>query len=333
MPRRACPHCPEGFINQSLLERHIRFVHSDLQATAPAPPSISQLSSRSTGYLAMISANPAPTPPSSDVVENHDRNDSVGLSQPREARLPEEGRFRLRGVPDVPAPGAPRFTPSMESTMGILGPLPTTEQGREPNGIAIATPETRALLPEPVPNPRPTPSAPLARRTSQHGSVRFTVVYVAEAQNFSRTLHLPNTTPWPSFLDELAVASTPVAQRYISGTSDGFRLGDGAWRFSLVDNRGEVEGRWRPLSRILFYQAMISELLKPDSPWKHAQVWHVSQSSTGSQRHRRRALTVSPGGPVGRDSALRATERTRITAGVKSAHSCVIPGTTIRLCQ
>ena len=320
MPRNACPHCPEGFINRDLLEVHIRFVHPDGPAQSPAPLVVTQRPSRSTGYLAMISAQPAPTAPPSAPVED----DSVGSTPTRAAHPPGVGRFRLSEVPDGPAPEPPQSTPLIESMMGTLGPQPMTEQGQEANRVALVTPETRQELPEPVLDSRSTPSAALVRRISWHGPVRFTVVYVAEAQNFSRTLHLPNITPWPSFLHQLAVVSTPVAQRYIFGRSDGFRLGDGAWRFSLVDNRGVVEGRWRPLTRILFYQAMISELLKPDSPWKHAQVWHVSQVS--NRRHRRRGLTVSSGGPVGRDRALPAT------TGAKSASSYDVSGNTSRPC-
>lgn len=266
MPRNACPHCPRGFINQDLLDRHIRFVHSVVPAPVPAPAVATQLPTRSTGYLAMVSTNPAPTATPSVPAE------SGSLPQPRGAYLPGMGRFKLSEVPNLPAVGLSWITRSAERIRI------TTDQRQGVDGVTLATSGTRPLHIEPVAQSHPTPAIPLITRPAQRGSVRFTVVYVAEAQNFSETLHLPHTTPWPSFLNELAAASTSVAPRYIPGRTDGFWLEDGAWRFSLVDNRGVVEGRWRPLTRILFYQAMISELLKPDSPWTHAQVWHEIQT-------------------------------------------------------
>ena len=280
MPRNACPHCPEGFISRDLLERHVRFVHPDRAAQASTSPIVTQATSQSTGYLAMISAHPAATAPPSAQVEEDDASDNVGPRRPRRARLPGTSRFRLSDVPDLPASRPLQFTPSTESMMDTLDPQPTTEQEEEADRVAAANHATRPLLQEPVTNTPSATSTAFVIRPSQHSPVHFTIVYVAEAQNFSRMLRLLNTTPWPRFLNELAAASTSVAQRYISGRSDGFGLNDGAWRFSLVDNQGVVEGRWRPLTRILFYQAMISELLKPDSPWKHAQVWHVSQISS-----------------------------------------------------
>ncbi|KAI4132882.1 MAG: hypothetical protein LQ347_002406 [Umbilicaria vellea] len=202
--------------------------------------------------------------------------------------LPGMGRFKVSEVPNLPAVGPPRITPSAERARV------TTDQRQDANGAAIATSKTSPLGLDPVAYFRPTPAAPLVWRRSQLESVRFTVVYVAEAQRFSERLRLPNTTPWPIFLNGLAAASTSVAPRYIPGRTDGFRLEDGAWRFSLVDNRDVVEGRWRPLTRILFYQAMISELLKPDSPWLYAQVWHVAQLDRAAQSQPQTLPSSSP---------------------------------------
>lgn len=284
MPRNACPHCPRGFISRDLLDRHIRFVHPDVPAPAPAPAVATQLPTRSTGYLAMVSVNPTPTAPPSVPAE------SSSLPQPRGVHLPGMGRFKLSEVPNLPAVGPPRITTSAERVRV------TMDQRQEANRAAITTSETRPLRQEPVARSHMTPAAPLVMGPSQRGPVRFTVVYVAEAQNFSETLHLPNTTPWPSFLSELAAASTSVAPRYIPGRTDGFWLEDGAWRFSLVDNRDVVEGRWRPLTRILSYQAMISELLKPNSPWTHAQIWHEIQSDE-TVRPQPQTLPASPPAP------------------------------------
>lgn len=276
MPRNACLHCPEGFISRDLLERHVHFVHPDGPTQTSAPPVVTQAIPQSTGYLAMVSAHPAATSSPSALAKDDDASDNIGPRRPQRAHLPGTSRFRLSDIPDLPASGGLQFTQSIESMMDTLGPRPTTEQAEEADKVAPATPATRPLLQEPVINTPSATSISLAVRPSEHGPVRFTIVYVAEAQNFSRMLRLPNTTPWPRFLNELAAVSMSVAQQYIPERSDGFRLNDGAWRFSLADNQG-VEGRWRPLTRILFYQAMISELLKPDTPWKHAQVWHVSQ--------------------------------------------------------
>lgn len=46
-----------------------------------------------------------------------------------------------------------------------------------------------------------------------------------------------------------------------------------AMRYSLVDCQGRKESMRRLLSGNLFYQAMISELVKRPGTWDHAVVW------------------------------------------------------------
>ncbi len=46
-----------------------------------------------------------------------------------------------------------------------------------------------------------------------------------------------------------------------------------AMRYSLVNRQGQKESMRRLLSGNLFYQAMISELVKRPGAWDHAVVW------------------------------------------------------------
>ena len=305
MARQVCPHCSEGFISLGLLETHIRFVHPPPPGPGKAQPVPTQVPSHGTGYLAMISATRreteppssrlvtrqsrvslehpyAPTAPPSASAEGEDGKHSDEPTRQRGASPPGESRFRLSGVLNRPPIGPPRSTPSMDSMMGMFNVRTMLKQGQEVGRVtATATGTQGPSFSGQVVEAHTTPSAPLAIQTFDGAHSCFTVVYEAPAQRFSRRLDLPNTTPWSSYLGQMETISTPVASLYLSGRSTGFRLEDGAWHYSLVDSAGLIEARVRRLTSNLFYQAMISELLRPNSPWKHAHVWNVGQVSNG----------------------------------------------------
>lgn len=81
----------------------------------------------------------------------------------------------------------------------------------------------------------------------------FSIVYFDEITNPS--FDIPFNEPFDTFLSRLG-----QVQRT-------------AMRYSLVDCQGRQEDMRRLLSGNLFYQAMISELVKRPGTWDHAVVW------------------------------------------------------------
>ena len=101
----------------------------------------------------------------------------------------------------------------------------------------------------------------------------YTVVF--EARDVNQRMQFASNTPFQAFLQRLEMVSASVAST-ISGRSTGFTLADGPWWYSLVNRQHVKETVRKPLTSMLFYQAMVSELLRVPTPWILAVVSHVS---------------------------------------------------------
>lgn len=104
----------------------------------------------------------------------------------------------------------------------------------------------------------------------------FRVVYESKGYHETQRFEVPSTESYEAFLDRMAHVSTPVAGSFIAGRVSGFTKDDGPWRYALASRNLGTEQAGAELSGNIMYQAMISELLKANSPWKWAILWHVS---------------------------------------------------------
>ncbi|MCJ1231459.1 hypothetical protein MMC12_008136 [Toensbergia leucococca] len=104
----------------------------------------------------------------------------------------------------------------------------------------------------------------------------YTVVF--EARDVNQRMQFASNTPFQAFLQRLEMVSASVAST-ISGRSTGFTLADGPWWYSLVNRQHVKETVRKPLTSMLFYQAMVSELLRVPTPWILAVVSHELQTS------------------------------------------------------
>ena len=110
---------------------------------------------------------------------------------------------------------------------------------------------------------------------------RFSIQYEAKGYNATQRFLIPSTEIYAAFLTRMAEASAAIANFFILGRTTGFTKDDGAWRYSLVDQKGR-EQQGEALTSNILYQAMISELLKVTKEWKYALIWHVSSVPTAS---------------------------------------------------
>lgn len=138
----------------------------------------------------------------------------------------------------------------------------------------------------PVNRPQPDPSSGPIQPTifgSEPPSTpvrNFAIVFEAKGHHFTQRLLIPSTETFPQFLQRMANASARVAGKYILGRTTGFQESDeGGWKYSLVNRKTGMETPGGGLRSTLFYQAMISQLLKAKSEFNYALVWHVRFSS------------------------------------------------------
>lgn len=311
--RNPCPHCPDLFFSDQVLQTHIHFIHNDGASQPPrSKPLVWTPPMTNTGANAGASLA-VPVAPLS-------REDRIrlGITSSSTAAAKAEGGRRVSDVSSL------RRTQTLREGSGFSAQPGLNFLNTEvwPSGCPRAVqvhPINDASIPKKSPTPPPGSRPPpfrdmthsvdnpiavrgrvrpaerpawrseTARRRSA-SPVRFGIPVNPQARNFvvlyecqearvEQRLEVPTTTPWQSFTALLGGASAPVAEAYIAGRTTGFTLEDGPWRYAFVNQRGVREDRWRILTSNLLYQAMISELMTYSVLWTHVLVCHVRSAA------------------------------------------------------
>lgn len=317
-PRNPCPHCPDLFSSDQVLQTHIHFIHNDGASQPPRPRPL-------VWTPPIINAGANPGASLAVPVARLSREDRIrlGLTSSSTAVANAEGGRRGGYVSSVRRRQAVREGDGFLAQPGLN--FLNTEVW--PNGRPQAVhehPINEASIPKRSPAPPPGFRPPPFRNMTHsvdnpvavRGGVRpaerpgwrserqrrrsaspvrldmpanpearkFIVVYECQKAGVEQRLEVPTTTPWQSFTALLGGASAPVAEAYIAGRTTGFTLEDGPWRYALVNQRGVREDRWRILTSNLLYQAMISELMTYSVLWRHVLVCHVRLAAHPGKR-------------------------------------------------
>lgn len=246
MPSRACPHCNIEFATRRLLDIHIRHIHPEGAAKqSPLPPPPEQSSCEPSSSLANVATYHDPTH-ERETNEASDENQSTSGTFPSFRSSTEAYIIQAMSVDSM-------------DDIYILG------------AAEIGVPPIPPYLPPPKPKQNRKPQQNLGQTTRS-----FKVIYEAKGYHETQRFRVPSTESYVTFLDRMAQVSTPVAGSFITGRNTGFTKDDGSWKYSLVSKKLNTEGPGGELTSNIIYQAMISDLVKANSPWSWVNVWHVS---------------------------------------------------------